>query len=33
MGHFDSVAAARRTLKPGIYIVKTNGKTSKIALK
>lgn len=33
MGHFDSVAAARRTLKPGIYIVKTNGKTTKIALK
>jgi len=33
MGHFDSVPAARLSLQPGIYVMKNNGRTQKIAVK
>ncbi len=33
LGEFDSVEAARKSLPSGAYIVKTNGRTFKIAVK
>ena len=33
MGHFNSTQAAQQSLQPGIYVMKNNGRTQKIAVR